>query len=162
MKLAARTALVSFALSLVLLPQAASVAADSTYEVNATGVNLTAGAKGKANVTIAAKNGWHLNAEAPLTLKLAPEPGITVDKEKLVRSDLAESTDAKARFDVNLTAAEHGTKNVQAEAAFVLCQEQACRPVKEKVSFAVDVRAPEASDAKATKPNKPAKGMKKK
>jgi len=93
-------------------------------------------------VTITAKNGWHLNAEAPLALKLAPAPGVTVDKEKLARADLTMSTLATARFEVGVTSGESGKKTVQAEASFVLCQEDSCRPVKEKISFDVDVRMP--------------------
>jgi hypothetical protein len=140
-----KTLAITAVFTLGLLPSIRGFAADQTYDVSKTDASLGAGGKGKASVTITAKNGWHLNAEAPLTLKLAPEPGVTVEKEKLVRADLAMSTPATARFDVGVTAAENGKKSVQAEASFVLCQEDSCRPVKEKISFAVDVRAPVAA-----------------
>jgi hypothetical protein len=144
--------------SLALLPSQRGFAADPSYDVSKTDASLAAGGKGKASVTITAKNGWHLNAEAPLTLKLAPAPGVTVDKEKLVRADLAMSTPASARFDVGVTSGENGKKSVQAEASFVLCQEDSCRPVKEKLSFEVDVRTPAEPAAPATTSGKhPAK-----
>jgi DsbC/DsbD-like thiol-disulfide interchange protein len=114
-------------------------AADTSYEVSKTDASLTAGGKGKASVTISAKKGWHLNAEAPLTLKLLPAPGVEVEKAKLGRADLALSNETSARFDVGMTAAEPGKKSIEAEAGFVLCQEDSCRPVKEKVTLAVDV-----------------------
>jgi hypothetical protein len=156
MKQLALTALFSFA----LLPSR-SFAADPSYDIGKSDASLAAGGKGKASVTITAKNGWHLNAEAPLTLKLAPAPGVTVDKEKLVRADLALSTPATARFDVGVTSGESGKKSVQAEASFVLCQEESCRPVKEKLSFEVDVRAAAEPAAPATAGGKhPAKKKK--
>jgi DsbC/DsbD-like thiol-disulfide interchange protein len=136
----------AFALTLVLA--GSSRAGDSSYEVSKTDASLTAGTKGKASVTISAKKGWHLNAEAPLTLKLVPAAGVDVDKAKLGRGDLAASNETSARFDIAMTAAEPGKKTVEAEAGFVLCQEDSCRPVKEKVTFAVDVAPSTAAPAK--------------
>jgi hypothetical protein len=123
-------------------------AADDSYEVSKIDASLTAGGKGKASVTISAKKGWHLNAEAPLTLKLLPPTGVEVDKVKLGRGDLALSNPTSARFDVGMTAAEPGKKVVEAEAGFVLCQEDSCRPIKEKVTLAVDVLLPPAATTK--------------
>ncbi|HEX7508814.1 MAG TPA: hypothetical protein VF550_18725 [Polyangia bacterium] len=123
-------------------------ATDDSYEISKTDASMTAGGKGKASVTILAKKGWHLNAEAPLTLKLLPPTGVEVDKAKLGRSDLALSNPTSARFDVGMTAAEPGNKLVEAEAGFVLCQEDSCRPIKEKVTLAVDVLSPPAATAK--------------
>jgi hypothetical protein len=136
----------AFALTLVLA--GSSHASDGSYEVSKTDASLTAGSKGKASVTISAKKGWHLNAEAPLTLKLLPAAGVEVDKAKLGRGDLAASNETSARFDVAMTAAEPGKKTVEAEAGFVLCQEDSCRPVKEKVTLAVEVTAPLATPTK--------------
>ena len=113
-------------------------AADETYEVKAKSAKATVGEKATASVTIASKKGWHLNAEAPLTLKLAPGPGVSVDKPKLTRADLAASSDNSARFDVSLAASHPGTGEIAAEAGFVLCQESECRPVREKLVIGVD------------------------
>ena len=127
---------------------AGSARADDSYEVSKTDASLIAGGKGKASVTLSAKKGWHLNAEAPLTLKLLPPAGVEVDKAKLSRSDLALSNATSARFDVGMTAAEPGKKMVEAEAGFVLCQEDSCRPIKEKVTLVVDVTSPKAATTK--------------
>lgn len=132
-------------LALVVGTVAATPAwADDTYEVRKTDVETTVGSQAKAQVTITAKKGWHLNAEAPLTLKLSAAEGVKLDKAKLARADLAQSDDNTARFDVALTATQPGTESVDAEAGFVLCQESACRPVKEKVSIAVTASQPKA------------------
>lgn len=136
------------AIALALCLAGSTRAADDSYEVSKTDASLTVGGKGKASVTISAKKGWHINAEAPLTLKLAPPPGVEVDKAKLGRGDLTMSNEKSARFDVGLTATEPGKKIVEAEAGFVLCQEDSCRPIKEKVALAVDVASPKPSRGK--------------
>ena len=132
-----------------LLAPALPARADDNYQVSKTDAVVTVGSKGKASVTIAAKQGWHLNAEAPLTLKLGAAPGLEVEKAKLGRSDLAMSNENQARFDVGITASEPGKKALDAEASFVLCQENACQPVKSKLSLNIDASAKQA-DAPVT------------
>jgi hypothetical protein len=134
----------------MVLSGAAARAADDAYEVKPSPVRATIGEKASASVAIATKKGWHLNAEAPLTLKLTPGPGIMVEKSRLVRADLAASTDSTARFDVALVASQAGYGEVQAEAGFVICQETICRPIKEKLVIGV-----EASPPGAKSPEKP-------
>jgi hypothetical protein len=124
-----------------LLVSASARAEDKLYEIQKTDPKVAVGAKGAASVTIEAKRGWHLNAEAPISLALTPPAGVTIAKVKLGRGDLAASTEKTARFDVPFEAVEAGTKVVNAEARFVLCQEQACKPVKETVALNIDVAA---------------------
>jgi hypothetical protein len=141
----------------LLLASALPARADDTYQVSKTDAVVTVGSKGKASVTIAAKKGWHLNAEAPLTLRLATTPGLETEKAKLGRSDLAQSNETQARFDVAVTAAEPGKKTLEAEASFVLCQEDSCRPVKEKVTLAVEASEAQKAETKAETPKKAGK-----
>jgi hypothetical protein len=117
----------------------AARADEATYELKTSQAKGAVGTKGKTSVTIAARPGWHVNEEAPLTLKLAPEAGIAVDKAKLTRADLAENNKELARFDVGFTPSEAGRKTINGEASFVMCQATTCKPVKEKVTLAVDV-----------------------
>jgi hypothetical protein len=138
----------------LVLAGATALAADDAYDVKPSNVKATLGENASASVAIATKKGWHLNAEAPLTLKLTPGPGITVEKPRLVRADLAASSDSTARFNVALLAAQAGHGEVQAEAGFVICQETLCRPIKEKVVIGVDAspaRAPAKQPAKSRK-----------
>ena len=116
-------------------------AEDKLYEIKKTEPKVAVGDKGAASVTIAAKAGWHLNGEAHLTLALTPPPGMTIAKTKLERADLAASTEQTARFDVPFEVSEPGPKVVTAEARFVLCQESACKPVKETLTLNVEVTA---------------------
>ena len=145
----------TFALTLALMTTAAAAAQaeEKLHEVTAAPGKAVAGGKGQVSVTLAAKNGWKLNAEAPMSLKLTPGAGLTVDKPKLGRKDLASNDGHAARFDVPFAAAEAGQKSIDAEAAYVICQESACKQVKETVTVAVHVDA----GRKAPKADKPKK-----
>jgi hypothetical protein len=141
----------------LLLAGGPARAAGDAYEVKSNPVKATVGEKTTASVNIATKTGWHLNEEAPFTLKLTPGQGITVEKPRLVRADLAASTDSTARFDVVLVAGKEGHGEVQADASFVICQETICRPIKEKVVISVEASPPRAPEPA----NKPEKSRKK-
>lgn len=127
---------------------ASSAWAEETHTLTSAPAQAQVGAAGNVSLTIEGKNGWHINAEAPISVKLTPAAGVTVAKPKLNRADLALSTDTKARFDVSATLAEAGTKTIAAEAAFVVCQESACKPVKQSVTLTVSSPAAEAPKAK--------------
>jgi hypothetical protein len=138
------------------LAGSAARASDNAYQVKPSPVKATLGVKATASVNIATKTGWHLNDKAPFTLKLTPGQGITVEKPRLVRADLAASTDTTARFDVALVASKEGRGEVQAEAGFVICQETLCRPIKEEVVISVEASAPRSPEPvkKPTKSHK--------
>jgi DsbC/DsbD-like thiol-disulfide interchange protein len=142
-----------FGAAIVLAASAAR--ADALYEVTKTEPKLAAGGTATATLTIKAKGGWHMNAEAPITLALTPAAGLTVPKQKLGRGDLAASSVDSARFDIPVSAAEPGKKSINAEARFVICQESACKPVKETLALALDVTPPSPTAA-----NTPAKKKK--
>jgi hypothetical protein len=123
-------------------------AEEKLYEIQKTEAKVAVGGKATTSVTIATKNGWHVNAEAPITLSLTAPAGITLPKAKFARADLAASTQVSARFDVAFEAAEAGPKVINAEARFVICQETACKPVKETLALNVDVAAAAPAPAK--------------
>jgi hypothetical protein len=129
------------AFSFVVLTGAGTTASaeQPLHEVIAPPAQGKVGATGRTMVTLTGKNGWHLNEQAPVTLKLTPSAGISVEKPKMNRKDLVEDTKDRARFDIAFTPAEAGRKTIEAEASFVVCQEAACKPVKEKVTLAVVV-----------------------
>ena len=131
-----------------------STAGDALYEIKKTEPKVAVGGTGTASLTITAKGGWHVNAEAPITIALTPPAGVTLPKAKLTRADLAHSSPDAARFDIPVSATEPGKKTISAEARFVLCQEQACKPVKETLALAVDITpaaAPATTGAKKPK-----------
>jgi hypothetical protein len=144
----AMTRLLAAALLLCAVP--AFAAEESVYEIAKTDAKVAVGATATASLTIKAKGGWHVNGEAPITVALTAPAGVTLKKEKLSRGDLAASSAESARFDIPVSATEAGKKTINAEAHFVMCQAQACKPVKETVALAVEVTAPGAP-AKAAK-----------
>ncbi|MBC8133020.1 MAG: hypothetical protein H7X95_08575 [Deltaproteobacteria bacterium] len=132
-------------------------AGDDAYEIQKTATPAAVGVPGKASLTVHGKNGWHVNEQAPITVTAKADPGVELPKPKLVRGDLTQSTKDTARFDIPFTAAAAGKKTITAEAKFVMCQEQACKPMKETVTLAIDVAdaAPAgATPAKAKRTNK--------
>jgi len=142
-----------------VLAAGVSTAADSLYEIKKTEPKVAVGATGTASLTITAKSGWHVNDEAPITVALTAPAGVTLPKAKLTRADLAQSSKETARFDIPVSATEAGKKTINAEARFVLCQEQACKPVKETLALAVDI--PPAAPVAAVTPKTTMKPKKK-
>jgi hypothetical protein len=141
----------SIATTSIFLAAASSGAGDALYEIKKTEPKVAVGATATASLTITAKGGWHVNAEAPITVALTAPAGVTVQKAKLTRADLAQSSPDAARFDIPVSATEAGKKTINAEARFVLCQEQACKPVKETLAFAVDITPADAAPKVAAK-----------
>ena len=136
-----------------VLAAGVSTAGDALYEIKKTEPKVAVGGTGTASLTITAKGGWHVNAEAPITIALTAPAGVTLTKAKLTRADLAQSSPDAARFDIPVSATEAGKKTINAEARFVLCQEQACKPVKETLALAVDV-APAVAAKETKKPKR--------
>src|SRR5438105_2144330 len=86
-------AALALALALIALPTARARADAATHEIRKTEPRVAAGGQASAGLTIAAKNGWHVNAEAPISVSLTTgDAALTVAKPKLTRADLAEST----------------------------------------------------------------------
>lgn len=118
------------------------------YSVKTSEMKVQANTRGVSPVVITASGGWHLNEQAPLWLKLSAPEGLTLGKAKLERPDLTENTKDRARFDVAVTASgSPGKRTLDGEAFFVLCQEQACRPITTKISVPVEVVAAAAPPA---------------
>jgi hypothetical protein len=144
--------LVSVFLAAAALPARPARAESNLYEIKKTEPKVATGAKGTASVTIATKGGWHMNAEAPIRVTLKPPAGISLTKPELERGDLAVSTAESARFDIPFAATEAGRKVINAQASFVICQESACKPVKETLALNIEVTPPTA--APTAKPKK--------
>jgi hypothetical protein len=137
---------ITLAITLAILvggaaPSARSAAAaePAFYAIEKGSKGAHAGSPALASVAIVGKNGWHVNAEAPIVLSLVADPGVVLVKSKLTRGDLAESTLERARFDIAFTASTPGRKAITGDARFVMCQEQACKPVRETVTLEVAV-----------------------
>ncbi|MES1208851.1 MAG: hypothetical protein ABUS79_23175 [Pseudomonadota bacterium] len=120
----------------------AHAAEEGLYEITKTDLKVPVGGTATTSLTIKVKGGWHVNGEAPISVALTPASGLSVQKAKLTRADLAASTADSVRFDIPVSATEAGKKTINAEAHFVICQAQACKPVKETLALAVEVAPP--------------------
>ena len=112
---------------------------EASYDIQKSAPRATVGVETKVSLTVQGKNGWHVNEEAPITVTVKADPSVTLPKPKLARADLAQSSKQTARFDIPFSASTPGKKTITAEARFVMCQEQACKPAKETVVMDVDV-----------------------
>jgi hypothetical protein len=124
-----------------------------TYSIEQHAAESAVGAPGKASLTVVGKNGWHVNADAPITVSLVADEGIALSKSKMTRGDLVESSKERARFEVGFTSATAGKKKITADTRFVMCQEQACKPVKETVTLTVAIAEPPPATTPALRPN---------
>jgi hypothetical protein len=149
-----RFAAIALSLTTVLFALRTAPAAEVLYEIKKTEPKVAVGATATASLTITTKAGWHVNAEAPITVALTPPAGVTLTKAKLTRADLAQSSQESARFDIPVSATEAGKKTINAEARFVICQEQACKPVKETLALALEITPPVTAAKDVKKPKK--------
>jgi hypothetical protein len=157
MKLAPVSLTCALAIPLML----STARAADTHDVTKTDGRAPVGQPTKLAVAIQGKNGWHVNEEAPISLKLTPGPGVAVTKPSLARADLAESKPDRARFDIEARCDAPGPRTITAEARFVMCQESACKPVKETLTLALEGTAAAKEEAKPVPAVKPAKGARK-
>jgi hypothetical protein len=129
---------------------------EPTHEIHKTTPPVTVGVPAKASVTVEGKNGWHVNEAAPITMNVKADPGVDLPKLKMARADLASSSKQSARFDIPFSASAAGKKTITAETRFVMCQEQACKPVKETVLLEIEVAsaAPSTAPGKSTRTKK--------
>ena len=127
-------------------------AEEASHEIQKVSTRAVPGVPGKAAVTVQGKNGWHVNENAPITLSAKGSAGIELPKPKLARADLVQSTKETARFEIPFTASAAGKKTITAETRFVMCQEQACKPVKEIVALDIEVADTKADPAPAARP----------
>ncbi len=93
-------------------------------------------------VTIAAvpQGPWHINLDFPTKLALAAPEGVALAKAELAKGDAAKLDDKSAEFAVKFTPSSAGDKAFTGEFKFAVCQDEACSPVTEKVSFTVAVK----------------------
>ncbi|RMG95101.1 MAG: hypothetical protein D6705_14245 [Deltaproteobacteria bacterium] len=82
---------------------------------------------------------WHMNLDFPTSLELSPPADVTVPKTKLKKADAKQLDENAAAFDVEITPTAPGSKSFSGTFKFAVCQEEACSPVTETITFSVDV-----------------------
>ncbi|MCB9712371.1 MAG: hypothetical protein H6712_00840 [Myxococcales bacterium] len=100
----------------------------------------SAGQAGEVVVRVVPKQPWHMNLDYPTSLKVEAPTGIALTKADLKKAD-ARTLDAEScEFAVGFTPAEAGEHQFTGTFKFAVCQDEACSPVTEDVSFTVAVK----------------------
>ncbi|WP_428261445.1 hypothetical protein [Haliangium sp.] len=118
-------------------------------------VRAVGGGEGAISLTITARPGHRVAAEAPLVVSVgvvaevgdagagtASEPGLSLPRRRYRRRDAADPRAAAPRFDLAYRARAPGTYPVVVEAGFWVCARRTCRPVRFSRRVAVEVAAP--------------------
>ena len=97
------------------------------------------GEAAKVKVAVTPKAPWHMNLDFPTSLELKPPADVKVSKPKLGKADAARLDENGAAFEVELTPAAPGSKALTGTFKFAVCQEEACSPVTETITFSLNV-----------------------
>jgi hypothetical protein len=124
-------------------PADPGVEASRSYRIVTDGSTRTAkvGEKGKLVLVIeptAPK--IHVNAEAPLKIKLEAPAGLKLAKAELGHGDAAKPGADAPRFEVPFTAAAAGRQEARAAMKFYICSDTWCVQQTRDVAIPVDVK----------------------
>jgi hypothetical protein len=101
---------------------------------------VKAGQEGTVKVTVVPKEPWHMNLDYPTSLALAAPEGVTLAKAEYAKADATKLDEKSAEFGLKFTARDPGDKAFTGKFKFAVCQDEACVPVTEDLSFRVAVK----------------------
>lgn len=102
--------------------------------------DAAAGKEGEVVVRVVPKEPWHMNLDYPTSLKVEAPSGVSVVNADLKKADARKLDDTSCEFAVGFTPAEAGEHEFTGTFKFAVCQDEACSPVTEDVSFKVAVK----------------------
>jgi len=102
--------------------------------------DATKGQEGQVMVRVVPKKPWHMNLDFPTSLKVEPPPGVELANASLKKGDALTLDDDSCVFAVKFTPSEAGDHAFSGKFKFAVCQDDACSPVTEDVSFKVAVK----------------------
>lgn len=120
-------------------PPIAAAVAGKPYSLTIAKIAAQKGQAVTARVVIKPAAGYHMNKDFPTTLKLTPPADVKLDKATLGKED-ARLTEQEAAFEVRLTAAAAGAKQIPGELRFAVCTDTTCDPQKTAVVLDVEVK----------------------
>jgi hypothetical protein len=104
-------------------------------------VEMTTTAGGTLPINIVVDRGMTLSKDASIVIDLAPEPGVSVKRRRLGRTDAVDPEADAPRFAVPLRADNAGDFAMRVRLRFWLCGQKVCRPVDAKRTVTVAVAA---------------------
>jgi hypothetical protein len=118
----------------------APAAADGNFAIQAVAhPPFAVGGQARAEVSLEARNGYHVNQEYPIELRVQAPAGVELAKARLARADASTFDEARAVFPVVFTPREAGHEEFTGELRFSVCNAQNCLLERRPVTFAVDV-----------------------
>jgi hypothetical protein len=117
--------------------------AAKSYRILTTGStqSLSAGQKGKLVLVIEpAVAKVHVNAQAPLKIKLEAAPGLKLEKDQLAHADAVQVGAPAPRFEIPFTAVTAGKQEAKAQLDFYICSDAWCVKQVRDVVMTVDVK----------------------
>lgn len=81
-----------------------------------------------------------MNLDYPTSLALAAPEGVTLAKAEYAKADATKLDEKSAEFGLKFTARDPGDKAFTGKFKFAVCQDEACVPVTEDLSFRVAVK----------------------
>ena len=114
---------------------------DPRFELRATAeAQYPAGQLGRFGITLTGRDGWHVNQDYPTAITLRAPSAVTFPKDRLEKTDAAEFTEPRARFDVPFTPGAAGEHRCTAEVDFAICTDETCIPVQRTLAVVLPVQ----------------------
>ncbi len=106
-------------------------------------VTVTEGERTAVSLTVAARAGYSISRDGPLSLSLsaAPEGAITLPRSRYRRADAADAHAENPRFDLALVAGAAGQATLTIDVHFWVCAKRTCRPVHDQRQVRVTIQA---------------------
>lgn len=109
--------------------------AGTNYQITATPQGpFKVGGDARVDVRLTGRNGYHVNQEYPIKLRLDPTQGVKLTKTTMVRADASAFEEAQAVFPVGVTPETAGRKALHGTLSFSVCNPQNCLLERQDVS----------------------------
>ena len=114
------------------------IATNENYVIEAvTQGTPTVAQEGEVEIRLVPRNGYHVNAEYPIRLRVTPPAGVTLARAEFDKAAAKEFGDPRAIFGVRFTPAAAGEASFTADFRFSVCNPQTCLLPQENLRWSV-------------------------
>lgn len=92
-------------------------------------------------ISLVPRGAYHVNTEFPMRISLTAPAGLTTPRATLEKTDAAELTERRARFEVPFTATAAGEHRLTARVEFAVCTPENCIPDERTLAVVLPARA---------------------
>ena len=97
------------------------------------------GKAGEVEIALEGRGEWHVNQEYPIRIDLKAAPGVSLQKNELVKDDAKEFGEQKVRFLAAVEPSAAGEHEVTCDVSFAMCTEENCILEKRTVAMQLKV-----------------------